>query len=130
MINDMMPPSFLQVIGEVLGQDMTLVALGAGAIIGAVVAMLLYSLIFEILVPLLFGKKVKGQEKVEAVVVPDVKMDKNIAKNNDAEIKGLKEVERQMLALRELYEAGLVAPEIYLLKSRELAASVLENKSI
>ena len=34
----------------------------------------------------------------------------------------LAEIERNMLALRELYEAGLIAPEVYVLKAREFAA--------
>ncbi len=34
----------------------------------------------------------------------------------------LADIERKMLALRELYEAGLIAPEIYVLKAREFAA--------
>ncbi len=38
-----------------------------------------------------------------------------------AESVRLAEIERKMLALRELYEAGLIAPEIYVLKTREFA---------
>ena len=34
----------------------------------------------------------------------------------------LAEIERNMLALRALYEAGLIAPEVYVLKAREFAA--------
>jgi len=36
----------------------------------------------------------------------------------------LADIERKMLALRELYEAGLIAPEVYVLKAREFAQSV------
>lgn len=39
-----------------------------------------------------------------------------------AECARLAEIERKMLALRELYEAGLIAPEVYVLKAREFAA--------
>ncbi|MGB1463219.1 MAG: hypothetical protein ACPG8C_00390 [Parvibaculales bacterium] len=38
-----------------------------------------------------------------------------------AECARLAEIERNMLALRELYEAGLIAPEVYVLKAREFA---------
>ncbi|MBL70130.1 MAG: hypothetical protein CML95_01095 [Rhodobiaceae bacterium] len=38
-----------------------------------------------------------------------------------AECSRLAEIERNMLALRELYEAGLIAPEVYVLKAREFA---------
>ena len=41
-----------------------------------------------------------------------------------AECARLAEIERKMLALRELYEAGLIAPEIYVLKARELSNQV------
>ncbi|MGI9440706.1 MAG: hypothetical protein ACR2OT_06975 [Parvibaculales bacterium] len=37
------------------------------------------------------------------------------------EAERLAEIERKMLALRELYEAGLIAPEIYVIKAREFA---------
>ena len=37
------------------------------------------------------------------------------------ETERLAEIERKMLALRELYEAGLIAPEIYVIKAREFA---------
>ena len=36
----------------------------------------------------------------------------------------LADIERKMLALRELYEAGLIAPEIYVLKAREFAQTL------
>ena len=39
-----------------------------------------------------------------------------------AECARLAEIERNILALRELYEAGLIAPEVYVLKAREFAA--------
>lgn len=41
-----------------------------------------------------------------------------------AECARLADIERKMLALRELYEAGLIAPEVYVLKARELAHQV------
>lgn len=41
------------------------------------------------------------------------------------EIEHLAEVEGKMRALRELFEAGLIAPEVYLLKAREYAAEGL-----
>jgi hypothetical protein len=41
---------------------------------------------------------------------------------NAGECARLAEIERNMLALRELYEAGLIAPEVYVLKAREFAA--------
>lgn len=41
-----------------------------------------------------------------------------------AECARLAEIERNMLALRELYEAGLIAPEVYALKAREFASQV------
>lgn len=41
-----------------------------------------------------------------------------------AECARLAEIERKLMALRELYEAGLIAPEIYVLKAREFAAQV------
>ena len=41
------------------------------------------------------------------------------------EIEHLAEVEAKMRALRELFEAGLIAPEVYLLKAREYASEGL-----
>lgn len=41
------------------------------------------------------------------------------------EIERLAEVERKMRALRELFQAGLIAPEVYLLKAREYASESL-----
>lgn len=41
------------------------------------------------------------------------------------EIEHLAEVERKMRALRELFQAGLIAPEVYLLKAREYASESL-----
>ena len=41
------------------------------------------------------------------------------------EIEHLAEVERKMRALRELFQAGLIAPEVYLLKAREYASEGL-----
>lgn len=43
------------------------------------------------------------------------------AMDSAAECARLAEIERNMLALRELYEAGLIAPEVYVLKAREFA---------
>ena len=45
--------------------------------------------------------------------------------NGFDEIEHLAEVEGKMRALRELFEAGLIAPEVYLLKAREYAAEGL-----
>ena len=36
----------------------------------------------------------------------------------------LAEIERKLMALRELYEGGLIAPEVYVLKAREFATQV------
>ncbi len=61
---------------------------------------------------------------------PDVYEDPSIMAANKkqrdaaAECARLAEIERNMLALRELYEAGLIAPEVYALKAREFAAQV------
>lgn len=52
----------------------------------------------------------------EPVKAPD-----NTTLQNAAECARLAEIERNMLALRELYEAGLIAPEVYVLKAREFA---------
>ena len=41
-----------------------------------------------------------------------------------AECARLGEIERRLMALRELYEAGLIAPEVYVVKAREFAAQV------
>ncbi len=45
--------------------------------------------------------------------------------NGFDEIEHLAEVEGKMRALRELFEAGLIAPEVYLLKAREYASEGL-----
>lgn len=50
------------------------------------------------------------------VAAPDAR-----AMDSAAECARLAEIERSMLALRELYEAGLIAPEVYVLKAREFA---------
>ena len=47
-----------------------------------------------------------------------------IARETD-EMARLAEVEKKMRALRELFQAGLIAPEVYLLKAREYAAEGL-----
>lgn len=41
-----------------------------------------------------------------------------------AECARLGEIERRLMALRELYEAGLIAPEVYVVKAREFASHV------
>ena len=62
------------------------------------------------------------EKKEETVPVP-VDLAKADARTIDsaAECARLAEIERNMLALRELYEAGLIAPEVYVLKAREFA---------
>lgn len=62
--------------------------------------------------------------------MPEVFEDRKVMADNKkkrdsaAECARLAEIERNMLALRELYEAGLIAPEVYALKAREFAAQV------
>ncbi len=46
------------------------------------------------------------------------------AHKDAAECARLGEIERRLMALRELYEAGLIAPEVYVIKAREFAAQV------
>lgn len=46
------------------------------------------------------------------------------AHKSAAECARLGEIERKLMALRELYEAGLIAPEVYVVKAREFAAQV------
>lgn len=46
------------------------------------------------------------------------------AHKSAAECARLGDIERKLMALRELYEAGLIAPEIYVVKAREFAAQV------
>jgi hypothetical protein len=46
------------------------------------------------------------------------------ARKTVAECARLGEIERKLMALRELYEAGLIAPEVYVVKAREFAAQV------
>ena len=48
----------------------------------------------------------------------------NAAHKSAAECARLGDIERKLMALRELYEAGLIAPEIYVVKAREFAAQV------
>lgn len=57
-----------------------------------------------------------GDITAEPVKAPD-----SNTMQNAAECARLAEIERNMLALRELYEAGLIAPEVYVLKAREFA---------
>ena len=52
-------------------------------------------------------------------------MQKDSSAHKDAaECARLGEIERRLMALRELYEAGLIAPEVYVIKAREFAAQV------
>ena len=46
------------------------------------------------------------------------------AHKSAAECSRLGDIERKLMALRELYEAGLIAPEVYVVKAREFAAQV------
>lgn len=46
------------------------------------------------------------------------------AHKSAAECARLGDIERKLMALRELYEAGLIAPEVYVVKAREFAAQV------
>jgi hypothetical protein len=48
----------------------------------------------------------------------------NAAHKSAAECARLGDIERKLMALRELYEAGLIAPEVYVVKAREFAAQV------
>jgi hypothetical protein len=58
----------------------------------------------------------------DAVAAEPVKAPDSATLQTAAECSRLAEIERNMLALRELYEAGLIAPEVYVLKAREFAA--------
>ena len=51
--------------------------------------------------------------------------ERNMGEGVIEEIELLAEVEGKMRALRELFEAGLIAPEVYLLKAREYASKSL-----
>lgn len=52
-------------------------------------------------------------------------MQKDSSAHKDAaECARLGEIERRLMALRELYEAGLIAPEVYVIKAREFAAQI------
>jgi len=68
----------------------------------------------------------RDQENAPAGVFEDKHIMADNKKRRDAaaECARLAEIERNMLALRELYEAGLIAPEVYALKAREFAAQV------
>ncbi len=70
--------------------------------------------------PLADAQWLKRGETAQAS--PQKLPDDMVAKPIDAAATRLAEIERQMLALRDLYEAGLIAPEVYLVKSREIAA--------
>ena len=62
-------------------------------------------------------------KKEEQIMAPgDVAQADERTMDKAAECARLAEIERNMLALRELYEAGLIAPEVYVLKAREFAA--------
>jgi len=63
------------------------------------------------------------REKKEETITAPADMATTDARTMDsaAECARLAEIERNMLALRELYEAGLIAPEVYVLKAREFA---------
>ena len=58
----------------------------------------------------------------DAIAAEPVKAPDSATLQTAAECSRLAEIERNMLALRELYEAGLIAPEVYVLKAREFAA--------
>ncbi|MDD9841423.1 MAG: hypothetical protein OXU76_01975, partial [Alphaproteobacteria bacterium] len=61
------------------------------------------------------GRKRRGNdEKTKTTPTHDIN---DLSANRDELI----EIERKLLALRELHDAGLIATEIYLLKSREFA---------
>jgi len=61
------------------------------------------------------GRKRRGNdEKTKTTPTHDIS---DLSANRDELI----EIERKLLALRELHDAGLIATEIYLLKSREFA---------
>lgn len=62
------------------------------------------------------------EKKEETVPAPaDIATIDARTMDSAAECARLAEIERNMLALRELYEAGLIAPEVYVLKAREFA---------
>ncbi len=72
-----------------------------------------------------------AEAKEEATSNGKVESQSSFAKERDRgegvieEIEHLAEVEGKMRALRELFEAGLIAPEVYLLKAREYASKGL-----
>ena len=77
--------------------------------------------------------KIDPHEQVMTPQPADAKADKQAAAATADTVKEMEEaahmahladIERKMLALRELYEAGLIAPEIYVLKAREFAQTV------
>ena len=74
--------------------------------------------------PRFFSASWLHREKKEEAVSAPADMAKVDARTMDsaAECARLAEIERNMLALRELYEAGLIAPEVYALKAREFAS--------
>jgi len=71
----------------------------------------------------LFSASWLRRERKEETVPAPTDMVTTDARTIDsaAECSRLAEIERNMLALRELYEAGLIAPEVYVLKAREFA---------
>ena len=74
---------------------------------------------------------ISAEAKEEAASNGKVETQSSFAKERDMsegvieEIEHLAEVEGKMRALRELFEAGLIAPEVYLLKAREYASKGL-----
>ncbi len=65
-----------------------------------------------------------GDERTDVYEDPSIMTANKKQRDAAAECARLAEIERNMLALRELYEAGLIAPEVYALKAREFAAQV------
>lgn len=50
------------------------------------------------------------------------------ARGGEDEIEKLAEIERKMLALKELHENGLIATEVYILKAREYASQGIKKR--
>ena len=75
------------------------------------------ALIEELTIPRV-GQEVPEEEPVQETPAPSDAPQET----HDKEM--LADIERKMKALRELHDAGLIATEIYLLKSRELAKDI------
>ena len=75
------------------------------------------ALIEELTIPRV-GQEVPEEEAVQETPAPSDAPQKTHDKET------LAEIERKMKALRELHDAGLIATEIYLLKSRELSKDI------